>query len=212
MADGGVVLTTSDVQPVVMAQAMPMPEMAQVTVVQAMPLEPTQIQAQPVAARPKRQNSLRRVREELQHPSPAMKALFAFVFVVSNSFIFFFLIRGPIMGCGCPSAYHVDCGHECARCECEIGNIFTCEYMCDRGGEGGGFDCYKDGELGSCMDIFGRNGSRTTGMGTGEGGNVNSEVICPGQRESDYCDCQGDCSWTDFCDCDEARAATCCGS
>lgn len=215
MAEGGVVLTTSDVQPVVMAQAMPMqavpmaqavPVMAQATpmqpMAQAVPLQPTQIQAQPVAPTI-RQNSLRRVRHELAHQSPAMKALFAFAFVVGNAFFFFFMVRGPIMGCGCPAAYNVGCGHDCSECQCETGNIFTCEYMCYQGGERGGFDCYKDGELGSCMDIFGKNGSRTTG----EGGSV----TCPGKPDDEYCDCQDDCGGS-YCDCDEARAAKCCSS
>ena len=39
------------------------------------------------------------------------------------------------------------------------------------------------------------------------------EVLCPGQAESDYCDCQTDCSDNpSFCGCAEAQASECCAT
>ena len=39
------------------------------------------------------------------------------------------------------------------------------------------------------------------------------EVLCPGQAEGDYCDCQTDCSDNpSFCGCAEAQASECCAA
>ena len=37
-----------------------------------------------------------------------------------------------------------------------------------------------------------------------------SHVLCDGQDEQDFCNCGDDCTWGDFCECDEAKAADGC--
>ena len=39
------------------------------------------------------------------------------------------------------------------------------------------------------------------------------EVLCPGQAEGDYCDCEADCSeFPSWCACAEAQASECCAT
>lgn len=36
-------------------------------------------------------------------------------------------------------------------------------------------------------------------------GTCSPPLVCPGHDESEYCDCGGDCTMTNFCDCDEGQ-------
>jgi len=142
-----------------------------------------------------RQNTMMQRFQQQSRKRKIACAVVTFIFVGIGVFMF---IRTVAMGCGCPSAYEYSCGSDSSCCSCS-GDIFSCEYNCGNG------ICFSGHDQIDCSYLSGGPNS-TAGSGGGAG-----TVLCPTMPEGDYCDCGGDCGGS-FCTCDEANAASCCGS
>ena len=130
-----------------------------------------------------------------------------------------FFVRVEIQGCGCPEHYATfnqqrlrrggryigGGGHGTAHhddCLCQ-GDVFSCKWDC---GDGRG---PVRGAPGPWFDWDGHNCEKEDDCdGPGAG-----DVLCPEKPKYDFCDCAGDCEADGaFCDCEEARADSCCGN